>query len=125
MVTKRDLNIHNYSTDPEVDTNLGILADRLSVLEEQFGKKFKINSGLRSEADQKAIIAAGLSKATRSNHLIGAAADISDVDGALEQWCRKHIEILEAVGIWCEVRQGPWLHLQIRPPKSGHRWFLP
>jgi|ERR1019366_1352738 uncharacterized protein YcbK (DUF882 family) len=125
MITKQDLNRHEYPTTSEIDTNLDILLARLQKLETEYGSPFIITSGLRSEEQQLGLIRNGLSNAVHSKHLIGAAADIADVDGALNKWCMNNSSALEEVGLWCEVRQGPWQHLQILPPASQHRWFNP
>jgi len=125
MVTLKDLNSHNYPTTKEIDDNLNILLARINLLEQEYGKQFHVTSGLRSEAQQKQLISQGRSNATKSNHLIGAAVDILDIDGKLYDWCKAHTDALESTGLWCEERMGGWQHFQIYPPKSGHRWFFP
>lgn len=86
-----------------------------------------ITSGLRSEAQQQDLIKAGKSKATKSKHLTGHAADIQDLDGSLAKWALENIKLFEQAGLWLEdpnFTQG-WLHLQMTPPRSGNRIFKP
>lgn len=126
-----DLNPHQYKTDGLTEANLLVLYQRLKQVEALFiavgGSKFFVNSGLRSDAQQKQLIADGLSLATKSKHLIGAAADIADVDGFLKTWLKDQPGVLVEASLWCEAAeytQG-WCHFQIIPPGSGRRWFIP
>lgn len=101
--------------------NLEELQKRINVIREAWGKPMIVTSGFRTEADQRRINP----KAMKSNHLTGRAVDIADADGLLYEWAVKNTALLEGVGLWCEVRQGPWLHFQSVPPKSGRRFFQP
>ncbi len=125
MITMAKLNPHDYPTNSEQQTNLSILCDRLNQLSEACNMEFKVNSGLRSDADQKVIIAAGLSRATRSKHLIGAAADIDDPHKLIWSWIANNMAIAEAIGLWFEspLDTPTWTHMSIHPPKSGKRVF--
>lgn len=125
MISEKELNEHGYATTPEIDKNLAILLDRLNRIRVAWGKPMTITSGLRSSAQQEALIRAGKSNAPRSKHLVGAAADVADDDGSFYDWCRGNEALLEEVGLWCETRQGGWQHMQIFPPASGKRWFIP
>ena len=121
MLSAGELNPHNYPTTPEIDANLATLLDRMNQVRKEWGKPMQVNSGLRSQADQQRINP----KSPQSRHLIGAACDIEDADGSLNQWCKDNEELLAKVGLWMEERQGGWQHFQCLPPKSGHRWFFP
>lgn len=125
MIALKELNPHNYPTTPVIDINLARLLERLNRIREAWGKPMTITSGLRSDEQQQALIAAGKSNAPHSKHLIGCAADILDEDGTFYDWCRANEDLLAEVGLWCENRMGPWQHLQSLPPASGHRWFQP
>lgn len=120
-----ELNQHGYAVTPEIQKNLDKLLDAMNKIRLAYNKPMMITSGLRSEAQQEALIKAGQSNAPKSKHLIGAAADVYDKDGELYRWCKDHTKDLEAAGLWCEERQGPWQHFQIYPPRSGKRWFFP
>jgi len=125
VITLKELNRFNLPTTPEIDKNLAILLERLNLIRVAYGKPLFITSGLRSQAQQSALIRSGKSTAPHSNHLVGAAVDIGDQSGDFYDWCQANESILEEAQLWCENRQGPWQHLQIFPPKSGKRWFNP
>lgn len=125
MIILKELNPHNFDTDDQINYNLDILLDKLNKLQKLYKGPIIITSGLRSQALQHKLIANGRSTATKSNHLIGAAADIYDPDGLLYNWLKENESVLIDLCLWCEERMGPWQHLQIFPPKSGKRWFYP
>lgn len=125
MIILKELNIHNYPTTPDIDSNLYKLLTAINIIRTDWGKPMIVTSGLRSEQDQQKLIADGKSNAHKSNHLIGAAVDILDEDGSLNKYLKCNDKLLEDAGLWCEERQGNWQHFQIFPPKSGNRWFKP
>lgn len=65
--------------------------------------------------------------AKKSSHIVGLGGDIKDPDRAFAQWCVNNTDKLAACGIWMEdPRWTPtWVHLQITPPKSGKRIYIP
>lgn len=119
--TLKELNPNDYPLSPEVEENLNELIVRISAIREAYGKPMKVNSGLRSEADQQRINPS----APKSKHLTGNAVDIADASGELYDFCKANEQLLADNKLWCEERQGGWLHFQSLPPKSGKRWFLP
>lgn len=123
MITKSELNPHNYPTTPELDINAGVLLDRLNQIRTAYAKPMIVTSGLRTQVDQMRINP----KAPTSKHITFQACDISDSDGALKEWINKNITLLEHVGLWCEAFSSTptWVHFQTVPPKSGKRFFLP
>lgn len=125
MISETELNPHEYPTSNETRINLAELLKRINAVRKAYGKPMIITSGLRSPEDQKKLIAAGRSTATKSNHLTGCAVDILDTDKQLWQWCKDNTELLTDIGLWMEERQGPWQHFQTVPPKSKKRWFNP
>lgn len=106
-------------TDEQV-ANMNTLIPRVNSFLEKFGKKRKVTSGYRSPEINKA---AGGAK--KSNHMKCAAIDLEDADAKLYNFARANVSMLEKLGLWCEERQGGWLHMQCVPPKSGKRFFLP
>lgn len=66
--------------------------------------------------------------AAASKHLTGEAIDLRD-NGTrdLVRWALKNVEALEEIGLWMEDPQWTpqWLHLQIVPPKSRRRVYVP
>jgi uncharacterized protein YcbK (DUF882 family) len=126
MISIKELNPHNYPTSEEIDRNLLTLQGRLNKIRVQYGSPMTITSGLRSTAQQDALIAAGKSNAKASKHLYGQAADIAD-DGKIKPWLLANIKFCEEVGLWMEDFSATptWVHCQIVPPKSGKRFFIP
>lgn len=127
MISLKELNPHNYPTTSEIDANLDELLKRLNVLRAAYGKPLTITSGLRSNEQQQALIAAGKSNAPKSKHCIGAAADIYDPNGEFWSWLMVNMELLESTGIWLESKNATptWVHCQIFPPLSNKRVFNP
>lgn len=71
--------------------------------------------------------------AKASRHLTGEAIDLRD-NGTrdLARWCLKHQDDLVEIGFWMEDPQWthippgqPWVHLQIVPPGSRRRVYVP
>ena len=127
LISLKELNKHNYPTTPEIDANLAILLEKANVIRAAYGKPMTISSGLRDTAQQQALIAAGKSNAPKSHHLTGEACDILDVDGSLKEWVKNNIQLFEDTGLWMEDFSATptWIHVQIVPPKSKHRFFIP
>lgn len=126
-ISMKELNRHGYPTTPAIDANLKILHERMNELRQAYGKPMVITSGLRSDQKQMELIKQGKSKAIASLHLAGAACDVLDKDGKLAKWCIENEAVLARIGLWCEhpdYTKG-WLHAQIKPPKSGKRFFIP
>lgn len=127
MITLKELNKRGYRTDGIIDSNLLVLCERLNKVRAAWGQPMTVTSGLRDAAQQANLIKSGQSTATRSKHLVGMAADISDPDGALAAWLFKNVKVLEEAGLWCEdpASTHGWVHFQISPPNSGNRFFKP
>src|ERR1700687_539465 len=102
MISPNELNKNNYPTTPEIDANLAILLERLNKVREIWGKPMIVNSGLRNQAQQDALIVAGKSNAPKSKHLTGQAADISDPKGELKAWIMNNQSSMEQIGFWFE-----------------------
>ena len=127
MITKKELNPHNYPMPPVVEKNFNTLHERMNELRQAWGKPMIVTSGLRSDEKQAELIAQGKSRAVHSKHLAGAACDILDRDGELAEWCLANEDVLRRIGLWCEhpdYTKG-WVHFQIMAPKSGRRFFIP
>ena len=65
--------------------------------------------------------------AKTSKHMTGAAADLYDPNGKLDEWCATHLDALAAAGLWLESPKATvgWCHLQCLAPRSGNREFYP
>lgn len=117
--------------------NLEELLIRINKIRSAYNKPMTVTSGYRSMQDHIRIYSEKASKAgvefdpkkvpMGSSHLTGCAVDISDPDRELQKWCTENVNILEEVGLWCESFEytANWTHLQIVPPKSGKRFFIP
>lgn len=62
-----------------------------------------------------------------SKHKICRAIDIADNDGKLKSWCLANLEVLEEIGLWMESPEytPTWVHVQMVPPSSRNRVFIP
>lgn len=132
MLTLKELNPHSFPTDAEIDTNLATLLERMNKVRTAWAKPMIVTSGLRSKADQIAVYKAkGITDIKKipmgSQHLHGAACDISDPKGDLAKWVQGNMPLMEQIGLWFEdFKSTPnWVHFQIFPPKSGNRIFKP
>lgn len=123
MIKLQELNPHSYPTDKEVDNNLKILLERMNKVRTLWNKPMTVTSGLRSQADQARINP----NAPKSNHLLGAACDISDPKKELATWIKANIDEMAKIGLWFEDFDSTptWVHFQIYPPRSGKRIFKP
>jgi hypothetical protein len=127
LISIKELNPHNHATNEVIDRNLLVLFDRLIELQDACELALVITSGLRSDEQQAKLREDGKTKAIASQHLAGAAADILDSEGLLADWCLSNLKALEAIGFWMEhpdYTKG-WVHVQINPPRSGRRVFIP
>ena len=62
MISLLELNSHGYPTTPEIDKNLATLLERLNKVREGYGIPMTVTSGLRSDAQQAALIAETIKK---------------------------------------------------------------
>lgn len=125
------------SLDATIQGNLMTLLERINKIRSSWGKAMTVTSGLRTKEDHIRIYKEIAAKKSQkfdeskvpmgSQHLKGAAVDISDPKGELQKWCKENEKTLADVGLWCEhfdYTKG-WVHFQIYPPKSGNRFFKP
>lgn len=108
-------------------------ARRISLLETSFGGPFVLSSGYRTPAANRAE-----GGADNSLHTLGKAGDIIDNQNRdLSLYCTCDPKLLEHFGLWMEhpawTREWDavakvwrfWVHVQIDPPASGNRIFIP
>ena len=114
--------------DKETQDNLTTLLERINKVRGAYGKPMKVNDGYRRPQDTPP------HGAKKSKHLLGAAVDIDDDEaGTLWNWLMKpeQMTLLKGVGLWLEhgcythCNGQSWVHLQILPPASGKRIFIP
>lgn len=118
----RDLKYPEELTE-ELRRNASVTVGRVNRLLDEFGEDRHVNSGWRP----KAVNAAVPNAAKTSKHTTCEACDISDDDGSLDAWCLAHQDKLAEIGLWLESPASTprWAHVQIVPPRSGNRVFLP
>ena len=67
--------------------------------------------------------------APNSNHKQGLAVDLYDPLGKVDEWVTNpnNLKKIQALDLYFEDKSATegWCHVQIVPPKSGRRWFLP
>lgn len=118
---------HVKVPDDELTQELVSNADNtvaaVTLLLDAFGEERDLTSGWRPVEVNKTVPGAAL----RSNHTRCLAADISDPDGDLDDWCTAHPDTLAKIGLWQEhpASTKGWCHVQIVAPKSGKRVFYP
>lgn len=88
---------------------------------EAFGSKRRVTSGWRPAS----INAATKGAAPHSKHVLCQAIDLEDNNRELMNWCLNNPDVLERIGVWVEDPRdtSTWVHFQIAPPPSGHRFF--
>lgn len=108
---------------PAQQTNLKALIERCTAAFAALKMPLIVSSGYRSPA----INASLANSAKRSLHMECSALDIADVDGRVRDYCLANLQLFKAAGLWLEdMRWTPtWVHVQIYPPKSGRRVFVP
>lgn len=123
MITREELNPHNYTLTAIQQVNFDKLFIAINGFRTLYGHPMLVTSGVRSEADQARINP----KAPGSAHVRAAAVDISDPDGSLWGYCMDNMKLLETLGLYLEDKRSTprWVHFQVYPPKSGNRVFLP
>lgn len=86
----------------------------------------KVNDGYRRPQDRPA------NGAAMSLHFVGGAVDLDDDDaGTTWKYIFANRDKLKEIGLWMEhpcwthYSGGTWVHMQIAPPKSGRRFYVP
>lgn len=138
MITGRDiltssgkyLERDDYATD-DVRKNAFDLAERVDRLLLSFGHKRIVTSGFRPAH----VNAATPGAAEHSLHIVGAAVDLEDDDRELALFCGYDLNWFKTFGLWMEnprwtrkkngSKWNAWVHLQLIPPPSGSRVFVP
>jgi hypothetical protein len=116
---------------PEIEANAAITVERVNSLLEAFYVAMpeealrSVNSGWRPPQ----VNATVKNAAGRSRHMTGEACDLSDDDEKLDYWLLQPDgqAALERIGLWMEHPSATprWAHVQIVPPGSGRRVFMP
>lgn len=138
MISLKELMSGNIISDIPINQqhNLEDLQKAVNLVREKWGKPMVVTSGYRSMSEHLRIYSVINARRRAENlppvkvplgsaHLSGNACDISDPNLALTEWLKQNPSVLADAGLWCEEGNSNWVHFQIVPPVSGHRWFLP
>lgn len=128
MITKdeilkgRDKEYPNEYTK-DISDNIDKLLIVLNKIRKEYGQPMTVASGWRPSKINESTSNA----AKKSNHLLGLAVDIRDIDGKVMRWCLNNLKLLSDLGVYLEdFRYTPsWVHFQIVPPKSHKRIYVP
>lgn len=109
-----------YTPSEEEKQNIILLAQKLDVIRDHYGKPLTINCWIRP-VYQGIDYNAKVGGAKNSAHIVGSAADISDPNGELAAWCKNGIFELTNMGLYCEdfTSTKGWVHFQTRPTKNN------
>lgn len=112
-----------YPLDAKQEANLQQLLKALNLFRQMYGKPMTVTSGYRPAA----INATVANAAKKSNHQMCLACDFADSNKELAKYCMDNLYILEQCGLFLEHPDYTknWVHLQVVPPKSGKRVFIP
>lgn len=107
---------------PTLQSNLETLVNRLNAFFAGYSKPIKVSSGYRPPEVNKATANASAT----SWHLQCAAVDLHCTN-EVWQYCIENLELAKQTGLWFEDKRWTptWTHVQIYPPKSGNRIFVP
>lgn len=101
---------------------------RINLLFEGFvwPHKKKVNDGYRRPQDKPK------NGASMSTHFSGLAVDLDDeLAGEVWKYVFENRKRMKEIGVWAEHPNwthssgGTWMHLQIKAPKSGKRFYVP
>lgn len=125
MITAKEILMGRDTEFPlsdELKLNLDALVLALNQFRSHYAVPMIVSSGYRpGYYNRKAGGAPG------SAHETCLATDFKDESGILDAYCLANLDILEECNLYLEDPKNTpgWCHLTIRPPKSGHRVFLP
>lgn len=112
--------IYPHELSAAICANAGKVVQKANDVLAAFGEYRRCNSGWRPSQ----VNAATPGAAPKSNHILGLAIDLEDRNRRLTAFCVDHAEELD---FWMETPNATpsWCHIQIIPPKSGKRVYLP
>jgi len=131
---------HSTECSPDIERNaartVGIVNELLKQAA-RFGVKVPINetcgcfqgTQLNSGWRPPSVNACTGGASPTSLHMTGEAADLHDPAGELDAWLMtpEGQYMLQDLGLWMEDpgHTPGWCHVQVKPPRSGKRVFLP
>jgi len=114
---------HAHELNAALRANATLMVERANALLMRAAFAGVVNSGWRPQAVNAVVPNAS----PRSKHLSCEAIDLDDAAGALDAWCMRNLAVLEEIGLWLEHPDATpgWCHVQVVPPRSGRRVFMP
>lgn len=130
---------HGLECSPGIEDNAALtvtVVNQLLVEADRFGIAVPINpegdfagSQLNSGWRPPSVNACTKGASATSLHMTGEAADLHDPKLELAAWLMtpEGQFTLETLGLWMEAPEATpeWVHVQVKPPLSGHRVFFP
>ena len=118
-----DLNPFQRVVTQEQQSNLEELARRITLLEELMEEEFWVSSGFRSKMDQLRVNP----RSPDSAHTHGLAVDLYDTNGLIYDFLVNNTDMVIKLDFYIELKTytPKYIHIQIRPTKSGTRFFKP
>jgi hypothetical protein len=124
MITLQEMMGNNDydSLSDELKKNAEETLRRVNLFRAEYGVPMIVTSGYRTPEHN---IAIGGSK--NSAHCQCQAIDFKDNDGKIKEFIAKDLQVLERCDLYMEDPSvtKTWVHLSIRPTKSGNRVFMP
>lgn len=107
----------------ELSDNTDRLIKYINLFLVDYKGTLKVTSGFRPAQLNNSIRGA----ANKSNHLMCLAVDFEDMDLKLWKYVMENLALAKQLGIWFEDKAytSSWVHMQIVPPNSGNRIFIP
>lgn len=120
---------HRDQLTPEIIANAQITVEKIQQLAAEFTAETGIELDTWASGWRPPAVNAGVKNAAKgSNHLTAKAGDVRDTtERDFARWCLRNLRRLEAIGLWMEDPQWTptWVHLQIVPPGSRRRVYVP
>lgn len=125
MLKREDILMGRDKQSPltkEMEKNLENLLKAVNGLLKHYNSPVKVSSGYRPPQINQSV-----GGARQSAHTTCEAVDLADPNGYLCNWILNNIHLLKQFGLYMEnpMFTKGWVHLQIRPTRSGNIVFLP
>lgn len=120
--------LYAFHLTKAIKYNAKLTVDRIQKLVKLYENDTKNSVDVWSSGWRPSIVNDATSNAAKSSkHITAEAGDVQDKNRQFAKWCLANLDKLEEIGLWMEdCRWTPtWVHLQIVPPKSGNRVFIP
>lgn len=113
---------HPNEYNKTIEMNLYKTIQAIDEFLKDYTGTINVASGWRDQVSNKA--AGG---APSSKHCTGEAIDLADPNGKIRQYVLDNLDKAQKIGLFFEhmAWTPTWVHMQIVPPKSGHRIYVP